>query len=84
MSRFEKLKDRFRQRPVDFAYAELRKLLAGFGYQEQAGGAGSRVAFVHSRTKHVIRLHNPHPDAILKRYQVDLLIEALEKQGYLP
>ncbi len=47
-----------------------------FGYQEVRTGktAGSRVAFIHSETQHIIKLHRPHPRPVLKRcqlYQLD-------------
>lgn len=83
MSRHEKLIKRFRRKPLDFRYAELKTLLASFGYREQLGASGSRVAFVHATTLHVIRPHKPHPGTILKRYQIDLVMEVLSRQGYL-
>lgn len=54
-------------------------LLGRLGYTEESRGrtSGSRVAFVHSPSKHIIRLHKPHPGNTLRRYQIDALIEAL-------
>lgn len=71
MGKFEKLLDRFLAKPKDFTYDELKILLRGFGYDEISTGktSGSRTAFFHPQTKHVIRLHKPHPQKILKRYQ---------------
>ncbi len=77
--------NRLLQRPGDFEYDEARTLLMRLGYDEERRGrtSGSRVAFVNDETKHIIRLHSPHPGNILKKYQVDLLIEELEKQGVI-
>lgn len=43
--------------------------------------SGSRVAFVHNETKCILRLHKPHPNKELKRYQIDLVVEYLESLG---
>ena len=39
---------------INFTYQELRSLMHGFGYEEIQKGktSGSRVAFVHPKTKH--------------------------------
>ena len=42
MSKFEKLIQRFLNKPNDFKYSELIKLMNGFNYKEKQG-AGSRV-----------------------------------------
>lgn len=85
MSRIEKLKARLRLRPKDFTYAELVTLLKSFGYMEWKGGktGGSRRAFMHSTTRHVIHLHKPHPGNQLRMYQVLEIIDELTKNGYL-
>ena len=85
MSRIEKLKARLRSKPKDFTYNELVTLLKWFGYVEWMGGksSGSRRAFYHSSTKHVIHLHKPHPGNELRMYQVLEIIEELTKSGYL-
>jgi hypothetical protein len=78
MSAFEKLFKRFLLKPKDFTYEELKRIVAGFGYAEEQG-AGSRVVFKNERLQHKIKLHKPHPGNILKRYQLDLIIEELQK-----
>lgn len=85
MSQKDKLIDRLTQRPSDFEYDEARTLLGRLGYREENKGrtSGSRVAFVNIETKHIIRLHKPHHGNILKRYQVDQLIEELKNQGVI-
>jgi hypothetical protein len=85
VSKSEKLIERFMARPKDFSYDELRKLLKGFGYIENNSGksSGSRVAWIHSENKHIIRLHKPHPKNILKAYQINQIIEELITEGIL-
>ncbi len=85
MSKFGKLLQRLQKKPKDFSYEELVKLLGGFGYSELKIGktSGSRVAFMNENTRHIIRLHKPHPLKILKAYQIDLILEELKSKGYL-
>lgn len=86
MGKQEKLIKRFLSKPKDFTYEELKRLLKGFGYDETQSGktSGSRVAFVNSETKHVIKLHKPHPVPHLREYQLDYVKDELNKKGYLP
>jgi len=82
MTKAEKLLNRFKSRPKDFTYNELLRLLSNLGYKEKQG-SGSRVVFTNERIGHHIKLHKPHPGNILKRYQVDLLIQELKSKGLL-
>ena len=63
MSRIQKLEQRLREKPTDFTWDELVKILKHHGFEEMQKGktAGSRRAFVHSISKQIIRLHKPHP-----------------------
>jgi len=85
MSKAEKLVKRLLSRPKDFTYNELRKLLDALGYEESQSGktSGSRVAFIDLKTKHIIRLHKPHPNNELKQYQMDQVIEELKGRGLI-
>lgn len=85
MSKREKLSKRLLKIPSDFEYDELRSLLNKLGYIEDNRGhtSGSRVAFIHSETGQIIRLHKPHPGNILKRYQIEQLVEELKRQGVI-
>ena len=74
MSTNDTLISRLLSNPKDFTYNELKTLLLSLGYKE-VQGTGSRVRF--SKNDHNIKLHKPHPGNILKRYQLDLIIEAL-------
>lgn len=85
MSKAEKLLQRFLSKPTDFTFEELERLLKGFGYEEARTGktSGSRVAFLNKQTKSVIRLHKPHPNPELKRYQLTEAEEILRKAGVI-
>ena len=85
MSRFEKPLKRFLSKPKDFSYDELTRLLASLGYEKVGTGktAGSRVAFVNPETRHIIKLHRPHPRPELKRYQLDDIEETLRNKGVI-
>ncbi len=85
MSSFDKLLKKFLEKSKNFTYDELMSLLRGLGYREIRKGktSGSRVAFVHDETKHVIRLHKPHPQKELKRYQLDYVEDELRNMGMI-
>jgi predicted RNA binding protein YcfA (HicA-like mRNA interferase family) len=80
MSRADKLINRLLSFPKDFTYNELKTVLSSFGYNEMQG-SGSRVYF--SKDDHKIKLHKPHPGNILKRYQLDLIVDELKKKGLI-
>ena len=85
MSKIEKLILKLKNNPKDFSFNELKKLLNNFGYIELKLGktSGSRVAFINEKSKHIIRIHKPHPSEILKSYQIEYIIEELEKIGLI-
>jgi hypothetical protein len=84
MSKKDKLVKRFLSKPKDITWQELIVMLAGFGYRQQATGktGGSRARFAHKSLPPII-LHKPHPAKILKRYQVEQIIEMLKSEGLL-
>lgn len=82
MTRKEKLINRFVSRPTDFTFNELIRLLRGFGYKELQG-SGSRLVFRNKEIGHNIKLHKPHPGNVLKRYQIDLIIQELKSKNQL-
>ena len=84
MTKRDKLTSRLLAKPKDFTWGELLKLLNGFGYQQLSGGktGGSRVRFVHPIYP-PISLHRPHPQPVLKRYQLEDIIDVLEQEGLL-
>ncbi len=85
MSRAKKLLKRFLSKPSDFTFDELKTLLASLGYEIGKSGAtsGSRVAFVNPKTKHIIRIHKPHPESVLKFYQMIQIINELKDRNVL-
>jgi hypothetical protein len=85
MSKEEKLLIRLLNKPNDFTYNELKILLSHLGYIESQSGktSGSRVAFIHEKNKHIIRLHKPHPNKELKKYQMEQIIEELKSRSLI-
>jgi predicted RNA binding protein YcfA (HicA-like mRNA interferase family) len=82
MTKLEKLLNKFISRPRNFTYNELIRLLRGLGYEELQG-SGSRIIFRNKEIKHSIKLHKPHPGNVLKRYQIDLIIQELNSKNML-
>jgi len=82
VSQKEKLIKRFLSFPSDFTYKETVKLLGYFGYEEN-NNDGSRRAFIHAQTLHIIKVHEPHPENTMKKCYLRQIKEALEMEGYL-
>lgn len=84
MSQIDKLKERFKQKPKDFTWDELERLLKAVGYEpaKQGKTGGSRRRFINP-DKEPITLHKPHPGNILKQYQVEQVLETLTEEGLL-
>lgn len=80
MGKRDKLWKRLHSKPKDFTWQELTSLLHGLGY-ESFNGNGSRRRFVHSETKMIINLHEPHPTSIIKMYVIEQVIEHLQGLG---
>jgi hypothetical protein len=85
MGKVDKLLKRLISKPKDYTYDELKRLLAAYGYEEAKSGktSGSRVAFINHHSRHIMRLHKPHPHRALKQYQIDDVIEELRRQGII-
>ena len=82
MSKYDKLVLKLLSRNGTFTFQELEYLLGKLGYIEKATGktSGSRKAYVIKKTKHIIRLHKPHPGNELKKYVVKFVISELRRQ----
>ena len=78
MSKVEKLIEKLKSKPKDFTWDEMIKVLNCFGFEQMAQGktGGSRRKFINEN-KQIISLHEPHPQKVLKGYQLDLIIEHL-------
>lgn len=84
MSKIEKAIERLKSKPKDLTYEEAKQILNKFGYREHNKGkiSGSRVEFIDKNNKNIV-LHKPHPSNILKRYQIEEIIEKLKgKDGF--
>ncbi len=81
MSKIEKLIDRLHSKPKDFTWEEMIKILRYFHYEEISAGrtGGSRRRFINHKNV-VISLHEPHPQRVLKKYQLDIIIEHLKNE----
>lgn len=84
MSKRDKLVRRFLRLPSDLTWKELVTMLAGFGYKLAPSGttSGSKARFLHADLPPII-LHKPHPVPVLKRYQMEQILEHLESEGLL-
>jgi hypothetical protein len=84
MGRKEKLIHKLKSNPKDFSFDELETLLRYFSYSKSNKGktSGSRVLFV-SENHRAILIHKPHPDNLLKAYQVKQIVELLTKEGLI-
>ena len=84
MSRREKLLKRLVKRPKDFTYEEAKTLLLQLGFEERNKGktSGSRVVCKKDENTK-IQIHKPHPDKILKKYQIESLLEDLKRYGVI-
>ena len=85
MGRNDKLLIRLQNKPKDFTYDELRRLLSSVDCMEDTLGktSGSRAAFIHKPTNTVLRLHRPHPGNELKAYQVEIVLDFLKTIGVI-
>ncbi|WP_262927377.1 type II toxin-antitoxin system HicA family toxin [Phytohalomonas tamaricis] len=77
----DKRLDRLKQRPSDFTWDELAALLRSLGYRLKTA-SGSRRKFIDEEKRKIL-LHEPHPGNILKAYQIENVLIALEEHGKL-
>ena len=79
MSKYDKLLEKLLRRNSTLTYNEIKYLLGQMGYSESTKGktSGSRVAFINEQSKHIIRLHKPHPGNELKGYVKRAIIKEL-------
>lgn len=79
MGKIEKLIEKLKQKPKDFTWDEMIKVLKHFGFEQISQGKtnGSRRKFVNEK-KQIISLHEPHPKNVLKSYQLAIIIDYLK------
>ena len=82
MSTIKKALERLENRPKDFTWSELQRVMTHFGYMELVGG-GSRRKFINVRSRVSVSLHEPHPKSEVKGYALDIVIRHLREEGLL-
>jgi len=85
MSKLKKTIEKLLNLSGSFTYDELIYLLGKFGYTERKKGktSGSRRTYINEETKHIIKIHKPHPGNELKKYIKKFIIEELEKENHI-
>ncbi len=78
----DKLLEKLRHASKTFPWNDLVTLLNHLGYEKQEM-AGSRVRFYNPKTKHMIRLHRPHPESVIKGGALRDIKNTLKAEGYL-
>lgn len=83
MSRKEKLIEKLKNKPKNFTFDELESLMGALGFQKSNKGktSGSRVKFIRGNV--VVIMHKPHPRKELLAYQVNQILEILEREDVL-
>lgn len=79
MRKLEKEINRLKSNPKDFTYVEAKNILNNLGFLENNKGrtSGSRVEFRKDNKK--IQIHKPHPENILKPYQIKIILSKLKE-----
>lgn len=89
MSTHDKLVERFCRVPAprDFRFSDLETLLNRFGFQRQeTSGGSSHLSFIGTCVNdepRIIHSHRPHPDGILKSYQIKEIKQFLKEWGLI-
>ena len=83
MGKKDKLIKRIKTRPKDFTFEEVESLLLSLGLRKHKSGktSGSRVKFIYNETPFII--HKPHPRKELLPYQIDDILDFLERKGLI-
>ena len=80
MSTIEKAIERLKAKPKDFTYDEAKRILNYLGFIENNKGktSGSRVVFVGKDNRKIV-LNKPHPSNILKKYQINDIVNEIKE-----
>ena len=83
MGKKEKLISRLKSKPKDFTFDEADALLTSLGMKKSNKGktSGSRVEYELDGVK--VRLHKPHPQKELKKYQISDMLDDLTDGGLI-
>jgi len=82
MSIQNKLLENLRNSQKTYPWNDLVTLLRKLGYEKKEM-AGSRVRFYNPTTNHIIRLHRPHPENVIKGGALNDVKEKLKEEGIL-
>lgn len=79
MSQRDKLEQKLRRSPPpkDFTWEELVTLMRSHGFVESCGG-GSHYLFYNEALKLSVRISKPHPDNVMRRYQIKDALEVID------
>jgi len=85
MSKYEKALEKLLSINSILTFQELEYILRKSGYVEKKTGktSGSRKAYLNHQTKHLIRIHKPHPGNEIKRYIKQYIISEFKKNGVI-
>ncbi|MBU2729266.1 type II toxin-antitoxin system HicA family toxin [Acidithiobacillus caldus] len=85
MSQAEKLKKRFLSTPIpkNFRWEELVRLMENLGFAIESGSGSARRFVSRERPELVLFIHQPHPQATLKEYQIRQIRQTLRENGIL-
>ncbi|MCP3891672.1 MAG: type II toxin-antitoxin system HicA family toxin [Desulfobulbaceae bacterium] len=82
MPALSKALDKLQNKPTDFKWPQVERIMLHFGYKLLQGD-GSRVKFYNKEKNSLLLLHKPHNPKTLRPYQVDLIINKLKEDGYI-
>jgi hypothetical protein len=83
MSKLVKALERLQSKPRDFSWNELTSLMESFGYELKTTGGSSRK-FIHVETRATLFIHEPHPQNVLKAYQVRDVLQFMKQEKHIP
>lgn len=79
MSRKQKLLDRLKSKPKDFTWDELVTLMRQKGYEiVSMKKTGSKRTFFNKKLNRIVHMHEPHPQKVLKSYQIKVALQILK------
>lgn len=83
MSRKENLVSRLKSRPRDFSIQELDTLMSLCNCEKRNRGktSGSAIEYIHTQTKHIYSIHQPHPGNEIKICYIKRIISFLTEIG---